>query len=270
MLSSNCMKVRILQQNIWYGKVINKLIEYLDKNSFDIFTFQEVTGGEYTKRIRGERIDVFQEIKDILGGSYKGYLVKSMTLKGDSDSYIGNATFIRQNLSVEIKEEVFWMNPYQEYAQVFSNEDHDQIINNPYSALVLDLQFANGQKLTVATGHFSWSITPDDRDYKIQRASSLLDYLKEKNLPIILTGDFNSEIETKTVQMFDEIGVNLTKKYGITNTLNGDLHRAKHIFPRGVACDYIFVDSRFKVHDFQLVENGASDHHGLFAEIEID
>ncbi|MDQ6985641.1 MAG: hypothetical protein Q9M91_04330 [Candidatus Dojkabacteria bacterium] len=68
---------------------------------------------------------------------------------------------------------------------------------------------------------------------------------------------------------FEELGLNLTRNYSFTNTLNPDLHRAKHLFPEGIPCDQVIVDKRIEVIDFKIITQNISDHYGLSLTFKI-
>jgi endonuclease/exonuclease/phosphatase family metal-dependent hydrolase len=139
-----------------------------------------------------------------------------------------------------------------------------------YKVLALKFKYEE-QVFNILTGHFTWENKPDDNAYKIERAAKVLKYLQKLNHPFILTGDFNVRANTRTVKQFEQVAVNLTEKYKIGNTLNPNLSRHKHIFPKGVDCDHILISQGIKVKTYELIdEPDLSDHYALIMEFTLD
>ena len=52
--------------------------------------------------------------------------------------------------------------------------------------------------------------------------------------------------------------------------LNFNVHPAKQLLPNGIAVDYIFTSSEFKVHDFRVITTpDLSYHYGLALDVEV-
>lgn len=60
------MKFKIIQVNIYRGKFLDKLVEFLRSEQPDIVTMQEVTGGK-VNIWPDQSVDTFQYIKSVLG-----------------------------------------------------------------------------------------------------------------------------------------------------------------------------------------------------------
>jgi len=97
-----------------------------------------------------------------------------------------------------------------------------------------------------------------------------------KKLPVILTGDFNSEMTTGaykniTSTLKDARNVSKTKPFGPQGTFNG----FKHNEPVKTLIDYIFVSSGVDVLNFAVLSDSRdckypSDHLPLLAEIKFN
>jgi endonuclease/exonuclease/phosphatase family metal-dependent hydrolase len=252
------MKYKLLQLNIDMGNHIEELVPHLIKNNYDILHFQELGGKKRTTN----GMDTFNYISEKLP-DYKGYLVKLFKVINKSDNYMGSATFIKNNIQVKKFEEV-WMTDFWEITA-----DNDNPINRPYAVLSVEIGEANNPILLL-NGHFTWGSKPVDTDITIQRAKKVYDYIKKSDKPFILSGDFNVGSQTTTVMQFEEFGSNLIKVNNITNTLNPRLHRAKHLFPTGVACDQMIISGSIETLDFSLIEEDISDHFGLKLEFNLE
>jgi endonuclease/exonuclease/phosphatase family metal-dependent hydrolase len=83
--------------------------------------------------------------------------------------------------------------------------------------------------------------------------------LDRSDLPTIVVGDFNLLPQTKSVKMMETKLVNLIKKYKIKSTRPGD----------DVIMDYIFVNDKIKVKNFQVINNKISDHFPLLLDFNV-
>lgn len=271
------MVLRLLQLNIFQGKNLDKIIDFVTKNKVDILHFQEVTTGkmskggkakypdENTDRIFSPNekfigINCIGEIKKSLGFEVENVVATSYT--NDPASSIGNATFFNGNVKL-VKSETIWLKDF------FSiPEDFSDIAVLPRAALICKFE-GNSKEFYTVNAHLAWGKNSSDEPYKIEQAEKLYDRLKEVKTPFILSGDFNVTPETQTASMFDDLARNLDKENGITNTLNPDVHATKTLFPKGLAVDYVFASKDINVKSFELITEDLSDHYGLLLEFEI-
>lgn len=245
------MDLRLLQLNIYKGRLLESLENYLLKEDFDILTFQEVTG-----HLAGfVDLDLFDYLKKKL--DLAGELSINWNAIGDKTSYFGNAILFKRKLKVGNMQQI-WLKPYRE---VDLNSQNWPTF--PWSALSLDFQVQD-KRFTVVTSHLVRGRTSEDKPYKANQAKILLNSLKNLKYPYILTGDFNLNPRTQIIGSFSSLATNLTLKAGITNTLNPRTHRVKKLFPKGIAVDYIFVSEEILVKEFKLIDSyDLSDHFGL-------
>lgn len=255
------MTLSIFHLNIQSGRFLDEIIAFVKQNDFDILQFQEVSGGKFNSF---NHEDNFEEIKQRL--DYTGELTKRFTAINDPSNYFANATFIKADFSL-IKKQVLWLAPFQEYAQFPPIRSDPQ--KTPYNLLHLTLEI-RGKRLHSLNTHLAWGPTPEDEPYKVMQGKMLYEYVKQINEPFVLSGDFNLTNDSQVVKWMQTIGRDLATESRITNTLNSKTHHAPHLFPPGLAVDYIFVDKQTKVLDFQLIDKpDLSDHLGLMVKIEI-
>lgn len=257
------MKISLLQLNIEAGRKFSDLVIFINKNNFDVIQLQEVTGGEFSKYQPG--LNVFEELKQQI--SMDGELSVTMHKTSDPASYFGNATFFRKELSL-LKKETVWLHPFRE-VEGFSHGDPDIIRSFPRS--LLGLQFAHGNNsFWCLNTHLAWGPTQEDEPHKIEQGKILTDYVSSLKEPFILSGDFNVWKESKIVKELELLAINHAVKNNVTNTLNPALHRASHLFPQGLAVDFIFTHPSLTVNNFSLVDKpDLSDHYGMRIEVEI-
>lgn len=273
------MGIKILQLNIWQGVYIQKIIERVLKEDFDILHFQEVSGSQlsaggghlsrnYTQPtfeiINKENagIDCFQVFSKAFP-EYHGVKAETWQMAEDTSSYFANATFVKNGIKI-LEEKIVWLNPTRKIA----NYKDRKIEEDPRNLIALKLSWESKTFWDLNT-HLAWGPNPYDADFKMVQAKKLYEFMSKLNEPFVLTGDFNMTPDTKVIKMLSTLGRNLTVENGLTNTLNPKLHSVKKLFPPGFAVDYIITSKDINVLDFKTVEEDLSDHIGLTAEFEV-
>jgi endonuclease/exonuclease/phosphatase family metal-dependent hydrolase len=255
------MRVWLLQLNMFHGKYLAELIRFLKKNQFDIIMLQEVSGGKLTQN---KVKNTFQTLQKKL--EYQGVLGIDWTLPGDNKDYNGNAIFCKKSIDIQGGEKV-WLRKSRGTKNTGSGALKS--ISNPRSVLSVNAQI-NGKPLKFITTHLVRGPDNLDTKYKLNQTKKLYKYLKTVKIPFILTGDFNVTPNTKLIKNLDKLGANLTRKYKLKNTLNHRVHYARHLFPPGIAVDYIYTHPKIRVKKFRLIDKPTlSDHFGLALEFEI-
>lgn len=235
---------------------MDNLIPYLQKEDFDILCFQEVSGGD----LSFHKDNTFQRIIDL---GYDGEICVNWRLKGNPHAFIGNATFFKPSFTLLEKKDI-WLNDYKE---IEDREKRDPR-NDPRAPLSVILE-KNGIKLHVVNAHLAWTPDAEDSEEKIRQGRMFYDYLETIRSPFIIAGDFNVEKHTEVVSMINKVGRNLTSENNIQNTLNPRLHKASHLFPPGLAVDYMYVSENIKVQSFEVLDTNLSDHLGLYLEARV-
>jgi endonuclease/exonuclease/phosphatase family metal-dependent hydrolase len=102
---------------------------------------------------------------------------------------------------------------------------------------------------------------------RVRFSSDIIDFFKDKNAPVVIGGDFNLEPPTKSVGVFKEAGYrDLIDEHDIKTTRN---HFAWDLYPGNELyySDYVFVNDKLKVKNFEVVDNEVSDHLPLIVEL---
>lgn len=251
------MKIKILQLNIRFGLHLDRVIRYIKENDFDIVNLQEVSGGLFSS----DKGNNYEKLIEHTG--MEGELAIYVHRTGTVTSYRGNATLYKRDW-IMLSNHVVWMKRYKEVDQIKTLDPR----KTPRCALCVLLE-KNGKQLLVINTHLAWGPTDMDALYKKNQVKKLYRWIKtHKDKPFILTGDFNLNPNTVIVRSLSSLGVNLVKRYGVTNTLNPRTHYARHLFPSGLPVDHIIVDKRIRVTKFFVEQKDLSDHLGLVMECE--
>lgn len=251
------MLLKVFHLNILYGRYIDTLIHYLKDKDFDVLCLQEVASGKVSQR----RTDNFTELKTRLG--YEGERVISWSLTNDPDSHEANAILYKPSLRLLGKHAVY-LSEKREFDSVEGRNFED----DTRSLLHLELEKEN-ISFNLITTHLSWGPTSKDTPKKIEAGKNLYEYMRTIQSPFVLTGDFNVDPSSMIISWLDTLGRNLTTEHDVTNTLNPRTHKAPHLFPPGLAVDYMYLSRDVKLNSFSVLEEDLSDHLALTAECEI-
>lgn len=256
------MKLKLLQLNINSENYWDKLVPYLTSNDFDIILLQEITGKDTVMGNINAKSDTFAELQKILKADYHGELSITQKYTKSPDAYFGNAIFYKKQFKL-IKKNEITLSSFGLFTQKLTTYE-----SVGRKVLHLTLEIANKQASFLTT-HGAWGKDNIERPFQTEQGEILVTYLKTVTQPFILTGDFNITPEQPLIQKISSFTHNLITENNVTNTLNPKNHNAKHLFPKGLAVDYIFTSKDISVKNFKVVDKGLSDHFGLMTEIEI-
>lgn len=250
------MTLKLLNLNIWKGRFIKEILNFVKENDFDILHFQEVAGG----KIAQDEVDCFSVIKKETG--MIGVMPKAWHLPGDPFSYFANATFYKSQFNLQ-KKETIWLYDLQEI-----EHPHITLGNTPRNGISLLFEI-EGKKIYFINTHQAWGPKPVDTPLKLKQGNILYRHIKKLEYPFILSGDFNVTKDSKIIQKINLISENHIKQNEITNTLNPKTHSAQELFPKGLAVDFIFTKD-LETKDFKVVDSPTlSDHLGLVIEFNL-
>lgn len=247
--------MKIIQLNIWQGKIGRPIADFLKAQTPDIVCMQEVNdlkGGE-----AGGPFATLDEIKEWAGFTHVvmaptyGYRYMRRT------SNMGNAILSR---SPAADHEVVFINDAYHDDFDFAEDDYN-IRNMQICRFDLD----EGKHLTVVNHHSFHIIDPKGNQQSVKAMQKVVDQLSRLDGPLLLCGDFNVNPESAALQVLSQTRLrNLTLEYDVDSTLSR-LHKVNH----PVVCDYIFASPEIKVKKFEAVDPLISDHKALILEFEV-
>lgn len=141
----------------------------------------------------------------------------------------------------------------------FYTEDH------PRSLQIVELNM-NNKKLQILNLHGLYSRNKQDSKRTIAQCKYVLGAAKRKEIPTIIVGDFNLLPNTKSIQILNKKFRNLIDEYNITLTrpnFNDGMETGNNVV------DYIFVNDKIKVNNFEVVHTNISDHFPLILDFDI-
>lgn len=240
--------MRILQLNVWMGKIEGALRRFLEENDFDVICMQEVMASddreEHLSRLCFDR-------SQIVKATRMPYVFYSPNW----GSEIAGGTFSLGNL-------ILSKIPFtEEYSEFTSGEYHDKVIlGEPANDLNIQrVRLENG--LTVFNHHGYWQPQPLGNEDTVRAFENVAKIVRKSEGPVVMCGDFNIVHESPAMRSLDFLR-DLTEENHIKSTLSGIKVNLD------IACDHIMVNDEVEVKDFQVINSLASDHLPLVAEID--
>ena len=242
--------MKILQLNVWTGRIKGALLEFFRENNFDIVCLQEAIWCNKESQMLESFIVTVDQIKKVGGFKYDSRAA-NWGLEVDGVEILQGNVILSKKKIVEERIEQVW----GEYKIAKSLED---LNDHGYTAQLVKLE--NG--LNVVNYHGYWLPTPvgDERTISAMRKAAVLAH--EAKGPLVMCGDLNVIHASPAMRELDFLR-DLTDGCGADNTLVGLK------FGGEVACDHILVNEDVKVTNFEILDKIISDHKPLVAEIEL-
>ena len=254
-------RIKFIQINIYKGKFLDDLVDFLKKENPDFISMQEVTTNGFNL-FANKNVSLFE----LLGKRLQMYGVFNgdLRLKGDKSSVFGNAVFGKYKIVGKkvVTLKTFRPLAIEELDSGDSGEVREQIHRHLLDAQVI----AGGRRVHIMSWHGAWTAPPQDTSETLRQAGIVADYLKNLDSPFILGCDANNVAESKTIGTISKVAINLMVGSGISQTTHPTKHK---IAPRGFLVDYIFTSNHFKLLRLQVPEILVSDHLPVVAELEV-
>ncbi len=242
--------MKILQLNIWTGRVKGALLDYLANNSFDVICLQEAVWADGKDDVLEDFFISLDQIKEVTGLQYD-----SRAANWGLDSFLGRKMY--QGIAILSRERIVDEKAVEVYPGAYEIKVAPDLIYHKYMA----------QKITLESGinifnyHGYWLKDPLGDKNTVKAMKNVVSLIQKASGPVVLCGDFNIIHASPAMRELDFLH-DLTEENGIDNTLSGLKFAGK------VACDHILVSDDLKVIDFRVEDKIVSDHRGLIAEIE--
>lgn len=241
--------MKLLQLNVWGGRLEKQIAWLLESEKPDIICLQEaisIEGGN-----SGGFFLTVEEIRD----KFNMQLAYSPTVSFkfmNRSAEFGNA--ILSKIPIEDQNTVFTS---QQYVENFDFETHDYNIRNLLHASYT----VNGENLHVLTHHgYHLFEHKNGNDETMRQCKLIADYINNLDGKVILAGDFNLSPHSQSLEQLNFILRNLCVENEVTTTRTPLTHNLE-------VCDYIFTSKNLEVKGFSISDEIASDHKALIVEI---
>jgi endonuclease/exonuclease/phosphatase family metal-dependent hydrolase len=243
--------MKIIQLNVWAGRLQNQLLGFFEKEQADILCLQEAIS--YDK----EDAAVFTTIENLQSRFNLKYSVIapvfSFKLMNGSAKF-GNCILSRFPVQ---KSEVIFTN--LEYKENFDFNEHNSNVRN-FIHIVIKIKEQEYNFLT----HHGYHI-PDHKNgdaETLRQMKQLGEYIDRLKGPIVLTGDFNLALHSESLNQINKRLTNLSSKYHLKTTRSTLTHKTE-------VCDYIFVNKEVKTKNFRVSDELISDHKALILDFDL-
>lgn len=244
--------MKIIQANIWGGKLDRQVLEFFDQEQSDFACLQEVN--DLPGRPGAKRFSTLEDIKAASGLDYD-YMSPTYSFNFmKRELNFGNAILSRRPFTS--RRTVF---TGREYRRDFDVEKGPDNIRN----LQLVTINIDGKELNVLNHHGHWvKGTKNGNDETMERMRIIAEELDRLNGPVILCGDFNLSPHSESLEIINARLTNLSSKHGLKRTYN-------ELSDVDTVCDYIFVNDRVNVRRFEMSDFVLSDHKALIMEFDV-
>lgn len=241
--------MKILQLNVWTGRIKGALIDFFKTHDFDVICLQEAVWAGDNERLA----NFFATVEQIKEASGLKYELKSsnwgMEIFADDRMEQGNVILSRYPIKREESELV-----HGEYGVAKTVKD---FYEHAYTLQIAELD--NG--VTIVNHHGYWQPTPVGNETTVEVMKKVAAVVHEIKGPVVMCGDLNIVHKAPAMRELDFLH-DLTEENGIKNTLSGLKFNGE------VACDHILVNDLVEVVRFEMLPDLVSDHRALTAEIK--
>lgn len=254
------MRVKVIQINIWHGRLLDALLDFLREEDPDVVTMQEVTAGSENDG-PDTSVDPFAYLRDGLG--YRGAIgIAHESNDRGVRTYCGNAVLVKGDVR---SHRTIWLRAPRRGARW--QPPHAQP-HFPRFAIEADA-VVGGRSLRVLAVHGAWTQEPMETPEKLRQARRLATHLRSLgDTPFLLGIDANMPPSSAVVQTLDAVARNAVHGSTITRTTHSTIHVIAKTKPAGLLVDYIYTSPHFRVVQIDAPEVAVTDHLPVRAVLE--
>ncbi len=254
------MKIKVLTLNIWGGELLDRIIDFINKENPDIALLQEVYDGKREQLdYKYRSLSILAQELNLPNHVFGASLIDTRSI---GDILHGNAIFSR--FPIQNKKRIFFDIPFGEFNIEKSDIKREGIQYTPMSMLRTSIKISN-KDINAYSVHGIWGLDGKDNERRLAMSKTIVDEIKDKE-NVILAGDFNISPNTKTIKNI-EIYLRNVFDSELTSTFN-----MKHKKLPGyatAAVDMIFVSKNMEIIDHYMPIVDVSDHLPLICRLEI-
>ena len=259
--NDSVVSFKFIQVNIYKGKYLDALVEFLKSENPDFISMQEVTTGA-ANFYEDKGANLFDLLAKKL--NYRGVFHFDTKFSDAANSFFGNAVFSKWPI---VKSQVVELKTFGPITLFEFNNNVNKIWEN-IARHMLDATVALGDlKIHAISIHGRRTAPPVDDAENIRQAKLVATYLRSlKDKPFVVGGDFNMPQGSQVIKIVSEVSNNLMADVKITQTLNPKVHE---LGEKGYLVDFIFTSRHFKKISIEVPQVTVSDHLPVVAQLEI-
>lgn len=253
------MKVKFLTCNTWYGGILlDPLIDFLQKENADILNLQEVY--DWKDPSLEKRFCSLAIFTKELGYSSVFFAPSIIDTSTGQDMPWGNA--ILSKYPLQKKKTVF----YNGSLKRFNLKNSSLWTLNPRIIQHAQVQISKDTILNVFNTQGIWGKDAKDNKHRLLMSNIICEQIKNKQ-NVVLSGDFNVDEHTKTIENIEQYLINVFKNE-LKTTFNIKQKGTKGGFGSAVV-DMIFVSKDTKVIEHHCPKVNISDHLPLVCTFDV-
>lgn len=239
--------MRIMQINLWTGRIKYPLKKFIARAGVDILCGQEAVWKEDDQEQIENLFTTADQIKNF-GEFQDDFRTANMGMRlGNGVMMMGNVVMSRSKL-VEKEEKLVHGVP---------NLEDGKMIDHAYFAQKVVI----GEGVVVVNYHGYWKPEPIGDENTVVAMEKVAEMIRGETRPVVMCGDLNVISESPAMRCLDFMR-DLTEESGVKTTLSG------LGFQGEVACDHVLVNDKVKVRDFRVIDELVTDHKAIIVEIE--
>lgn len=253
------MKIKFVTINIWHGRLLDKIIDFLKKEDPDIIAMQEVYNGSNASW--GREFRTLEELKKIFISYNVSYAPLLDDVRPFGEIPFGNTVFTK--FPIVDEDVTFYDVPFGKIILEELLEKREfQYVPRNLQKVVLKIF---DKRIFVFNTHGIWDTHGEDNDRRLAMGRTIIEEIGDKR-PLILAGDFNLQPYTKTIGNIQKYLKNVFKGE-LTSTFN--MKRKDNPGCATAAVDMVFVSDDIKVIDRFCPDVDISDHLPLVCVFDI-
>lgn len=244
--------MKLIQLNLWQGKLAYQIEDLLNEEKPDILCLQEVID---VPKGDGVIFYIVEEIKKLFK-TPNIFLSPVFTFNYmNRKANFGNC--IISNYPITKSETIF---THESFVEEHDLADRETNMRN-FQHATLDLP---GKKLLHVLNHHGYRVAEHKNgdEKSLEQCQMIAEYASSLEGPVILTGDFNLVPDSVSIEKINRVLTNLTLKAKLKTTRTSLTRKTE-------TCDYIFVSKEVRVKSFKASNTVVSDHQALILEFDI-
>ncbi|MBI2029226.1 endonuclease/exonuclease/phosphatase family protein [Candidatus Gottesmanbacteria bacterium] len=250
------MQIKILSLNLFEGgKLWDNIAKFITRENFDILCLQEVYNGDSNQPGNFQSLT---RLKKLLPEYFFHYSPEMYETWPEGQGDQGNAIFSRFPIS---KTNTIFL--HRQYNKFIRSQHGSGFAHYPKNMIYAGINIS-GLELNVFNLHGIWGLDGKDTDERLAMSDKIVNQIKEKK-NTILTGDFNINPNTKTIENIERHLQNVFKGE-FKSTFN-----MKYKTDSGYATavvDMVFISPNLKIIEKRSSLDDLSDHRPLIVSFE--
>jgi len=244
--------MKIIQLNIWGGKLGQQIIDFLNDQKPDFVCMQEVN--DLKGRAGYKFFATLDEIKE--GAGFNEAFMSANYSSGYMERQLEYGNAILSKLPFKTTKTVFTNGEYKQNFDIVNDD------GNIRSLQIAQIE-VGGTTLNILNHHgYHLGFNKLGNDDTMRQMGMIADIIDKLEGPIIFCGDLNLSPASESVKIIDKKLTNLS----VTNNLKRTYNQFSQVQE---VCDYIFVNDLIKVTDFKMSDELLSDHKALILEFDL-